>query len=131
MEPLLGLPRHENRGMASGWGEAELVQAEASPGLCCIHGADPTTAGFQDGSQREAQGSVGVSLDLGAADSLELWKGVGRSTPVLPGTGICIHTACTHQGTNQPATPCRPPLPHSHRGSLPPLLCQAGLIASL
>lgn len=35
-----------------------------------------STTGFQDGSQREAQGSAGVSLNLGAAEGLELWKGV-------------------------------------------------------
>ena len=33
-----------------------------------------STAGFQDGSQREAQGSAGVSLDLGAVEGHELWK---------------------------------------------------------
>lgn len=36
--PSPALPRHEKRGVASGLGEAGLVQAEASPGLRCIHG---------------------------------------------------------------------------------------------
>lgn len=66
MEPLLGLPRHENRGMASGWGEAELVQAEASPGLCCIHGADPIYSWVPGWVSERGSGFSWTVLGLGS-----------------------------------------------------------------
>lgn len=84
------LPRHEKRGVASGLGEAGLVQAEASPGLRCIHG-------LLLGSGVSLRERLKAQLDLGAAECHKPRKGVQRSTahpPAPPGPRIWVNMAC-------------------------------------
>lgn len=124
------LPRHEKRSVASGLGEAGLVQAEASPGLCCIRG-------LLLGSGVSLRERLKAQLEcpwIGELQSItSRGKVCNEARPALrphpaPASGL-TWPVCA-RGTKPPANPGLPS-PHCHRGSFPPLLCQAGLIACL
>lgn len=100
---------------------------EASPGIRCIHGL---LVGFGMRLRERLKARLECPWIWELTGGRKPRKGVRPGTPLPPCPNMWFPMAIEVRGTKQP-TSHELLLPHSHRGSLRPLLCQAGLIASL